>query len=555
MGDPNRLITFAFRLVRAFRMLSSFQDKLNKNYSQGNYISICIILLVAFIVYYFSAFNVWIDDDLTYQYQCADFERWVYTPFNNVWEIFASQYSHYFTTNGRYVAHWIVQLFTGLLGMQAFAICNAIIYILFIRIIMRICGVALDNWKGTLTIACLILTFLSVRMTPSFQMYIWMFLLVLVYLRIFLHYRTDKWWLLILICVFSAICGNAHESINPGICLGLTVYIVCNLKRITAQQWLMALFFAIGLGILVFSPSTQDRMTDTCPWILEWRVLSLYAFFKSTHALTIMLCVLFYKCVIKKESFRNIVRNDYIWWAIWFGCLLSNLYWGFSGGRSSLGEELFAIILTIKMLRHKSFTPVWLILLVGLTIYFLGEQYVKLQRLKDWMGKIEKLARTEHNGFIYMDFQYTPTFIGSEDYTGTIDCLYDKNLPYVERYMDIFSRHFTQKWQIDKQFRIYPTALRPYIENTIDTTEKLRGNRLINYSQDAHLMIKNKKHPGEFYIKRTRDLMFFHKEYPREQYFYGDIIYEDSIWIVSAVKNHDYNSAYSATYYMEGPKE
>lgn len=532
------------------------QNNWYKNYERGTIASMAIMLIVALIVFYFCAVNMWIDDDLTYQYHCygANFGIWV--PIKTIGDVFESQYWHYIFVNGRYVAHWIVQLFEGVLGQTAFAIANGIIYILLIRVLMLWCKVAMSNWRGVLTISCLVLTCMSVRMQPAFQMYIWMYLLVLVFLRIFFYYRTRKWWMLVLLCLFSVICGNAHESINPSIVVGLGVYIAFHIRKTTWQQWLMFTFFCIGLGTVVFSSSTQTRMVDTCPWELEWRLLALYSFLRSELALAILFFVVLYKWLIQKVNMKALIKDNAFWWVIWGANMLIALYWGFSGGRAILGEEVSAIILVIRMLKHHRFTNAWLVILTAFTFYFIGIQYGKINHLRDYFKEIERQAKANPDGNIYIDFEYSRPVLALEDYSGQVENVAYRGIIYYERYMDNFSKHFTKKWGVNHDIRTYPTPLRPYIEGKVDTaTAPNKGNLLVEYAPDKYLFVRNKKHPAQLMVKYERDIPFMHKDYEPIPFSIESNIYEDDIWEATVTEKYHYYLAYPGSFLMIPPKD
>lgn len=248
-----------------------------------------------------------------------------------------------------------MQLFDGILGQTAFAIADGIVYILFIRMIILTCGIGITNWKGVWTAACLVITCQCLRMTPAFQMYVWMYLLVLCYLWILTHYHTRKWWMLMLLCVFSLLCGNGHESLNPGIVVGVGLYILTNRRKITLQQWLMYGFFCLGLLILLSSPATQSRIGQNI-MALEYKLLSLYGLRNAIPAFYILIVVTLYKTIIKKESLLDKLRRDIIWWGVWGTMTTLILFFGLNFGRAALGEELAAVILTLKQLKHRSFT-------------------------------------------------------------------------------------------------------------------------------------------------------------------------------------------------------
>lgn len=514
--------------------------------SKSKVVGWMIIFAVAAIVGVCCMMCPWIDDDLIYQYNVRWSEHAIFVPIKTIGDVFESQYYHYLYTNGRFVAHWLVQLYDGILGRTAFAISDAIVYILFIRLIMAFCGIRISNWQGVLTAACLVITCQCVRMTPAFQMYIWMYLLVLCYIWILLHYHTKKWWMLILLCIFSIICGNAHESLNPAVFGGIAIYFMFNFRKISLQQWLMFVFFGVGMVTILVSPGTQNRIA-AFGLPLEYRILAIYTIKDAIPAFYILLAITLYKIVFKKENLITLIKRDLLWWAIWGTSIAVILYMGFSGGRAVLGEELAAIILTLKLLKKGSFTPFWLTLLSAVTIIFLYCQFYKILETNRYIDEIKRQALISTDGNIYIDFKYSRPIAGLESYTGRI---YNANFVGKRdeaRMMDLVSLHFTKKWNIDHSIRFYPTALRPYIEGKVDTTA---GNTIADITTDTYLIVMNKKHPANFYITYKRDIPLFEKEYaPKELSLYPEI-YDTDQWKATVVSKDYYYKFYPATFSM-----
>lgn len=402
-----------------------------------------------------------------------------------------------------------------------------------------------------LTITCLVITCQCLRMTPAFQMYLWMYLIVLVYVYLLLHYATKNPWIIALLCVFSVIAGNSHESLTPGVSVGMALYFAVNFRKITLQQWLMGGFFCLGLLLLLFSPATRNRMVYTCS-TLEYRVLALYSLRTSIPAFFILVAVLSYKTLIKRVSLREIIKSDLIWWGIWASSFAILIYWGFSGGRCVLGEELAAIILIVKMLKRGSFTPFWLWLLSVATLLFLYVQYSKVERTINYMEQIRLQALSSPDGNIYIDFTYSTPIAGLEEYSGRVKNVNVAGDEVEARYNSAFNQVYMKKWGIKHRLRFYPTALRPYIEGKADTTD---GNLITMFSPGLYLFVKNKKHPATFYATYRRDIPFFKKEFPPQELNIATGIYEDENWQATILPVGHYHPAYPATFSMKRPKE
>lgn len=87
-------------------------------------ISIAIISIVSLVMGIATYLTPWFLDDLNYMWSCGDGKTLI-TSFD---QVIQSQVTHYFTVNGRFCAHVLVQLFNGILGVGVFAIFNGIMY-------------------------------------------------------------------------------------------------------------------------------------------------------------------------------------------------------------------------------------------------------------------------------------------------------------------------------------------------------------------------------------------------------------------------------------------
>ena len=183
------------------------------------------------------SFNaIWITDCITYQYNFDTGEK-----IRSISDIFQSQDVHYFTWNGRYVAHWLCQLFLPILGKGVFSVCNALMYVVLIRLIIKTASKGPVTPAGSLTASCLVLFFCDVYYDPTCQIgYIWIATLAMGYLYLFFSFAKSELhssWNCLWLLSFSIIVGNGQEAINIGIGGALIVYALMNFKRMTEKQW------------------------------------------------------------------------------------------------------------------------------------------------------------------------------------------------------------------------------------------------------------------------------------------------------------------------------
>lgn len=78
---------------------------------------ILLIIISGIIFYLLNHFTPLYSDDWHYNFIYGTFEN-----INNLSDIIKSQYIHYFKVNGRFIPHFIIQLFDGILGKELFNI-------------------------------------------------------------------------------------------------------------------------------------------------------------------------------------------------------------------------------------------------------------------------------------------------------------------------------------------------------------------------------------------------------------------------------------------------
>lgn len=182
--------------------------------------SVITLGVICAVVWWMSAHVVWLGDDLDYKYMMkgAIWQSWgrIHT-WHDFWH---SQWIHYQNVNGRFVAHALVQLFNGLLGQQTFAICNALVYPVFIIMLARIGKVRIAaNYGGLFTAAAICMVCFITKMMPTCQIgYIWAMTANMIWLDCFFTSRSPSWAKVAVMFLLGAIAGNWQESVSLGVC-------------------------------------------------------------------------------------------------------------------------------------------------------------------------------------------------------------------------------------------------------------------------------------------------------------------------------------------------
>lgn len=160
---------------------------ISKTIKQKRLLSLFILLVLFLYVFYFSANTLWLEDDANYMFKFVINDTPTITNTSDEYisslsDVIESQYAHYFVSNGRIVAHTIVQLINPFLSRSVFALFNGLANVLFVLLIIKL-GLSLRNNSRTRTssvfnhplavgfVALMTQFSLMLKFTPSTAMY------------------------------------------------------------------------------------------------------------------------------------------------------------------------------------------------------------------------------------------------------------------------------------------------------------------------------------------------------------------------------------------------
>lgn len=461
-------------------------------------LSISVLAIVAIVIYIFSATCPWLIDDINYQFNLAADS--MHQRINSISDIFASQWYHYFNVNGRYVAHWIVQLFCGLLGQQAFAVCNAFIYVTYILLVLKLGGGNIKNTLAVITASLLTLLAYDIVYGPACQVgFVWTFVLVFIWLHIFFRLNTKSIFKLSFIFLFSIIAGNGQEAISIGISGALIIYAISNFCKLTSVQWVAFFGFGIGALILCLTPAAISR-ADNLHISIFVTIFKMITYFRVFY---IFLIILIARFITHKIDINEFYRQNSFYIHSIIVLLIFNLFIGVYGNRQLLGIEALSIILILRLLNNFHFGKKSLAILTIFTIAIYSLKCCIISHSKNTYETVQELYNNSNNGTIYYD-------LIDHDYISHL--VYPSNT--VSHYwggVEIVSKLFqSQSPNKTKILKIYPTCL----QNITDSTHV--ENQVVEFDEGCFVVVQSKENPADFIVKRTLDLFFYkrpHSDY------------------------------------------
>lgn len=512
----------------------------NTNFKLTPVFGVLILLILSVVVYLFSLNAVWIGDDLRYQYQYTEANSSLvedYDEFNDrietVGDIVNSLTVHHKWVNGRDTAHFFVHLFCGILGQKFFACVNALFYILFIFLILKVCKSSIRYVSSVLTVSILVILCFTTRMTPAFQInYIWMFTLILGFLFVYLHRPNFKSpWVLILLSLFSFLAGSGHEGLNIGIGAAIVVDWFCNRKNYTLAQYFMAIAFGLGLIWLCLAPGNFVRVGTLQNSSIGISIMNFLTSVKAFYLLIIIVTV-----KVCRNGWKGLVGlyiSNRFFWNAWAVLMIFNLILGISGSRQLFGEELMAIVLSVRILRNHAFPSVILVILSIFIIAFWWKQMEKcIDNKREWESILAQYGKND--GVIY-----TPEFHLLQekplcDYTGSILRNYVYGGELVEYHARTLNKQLRWKFHThNPDVKVVPEYLRG--KDSVDM-----GNQVVGCGDGVFLLIQSKKHPKDFVVKRSINISgIINRDYEPLKVNFERVVKETDLWRATLLAEED----------------
>ena len=321
-----------------------------------------IIMLVVVLAYY--ALN-WLTpeyhEDFIYKFIIAGGLPDHQHPIHSIGDIIQSQVDHYYTFNGRSIVHFIVQLFTGILGKQVFNVVNIIVFAAFILLMRRNLTSRSGSSSSGFTIAVvLVMTLLLPRFKDTFLWmtgsinYLWSATGTLLFLLIYEKQRCQAlsrslFWLL----PIAFLLGWTHEGITLPLALSLVCVNLLRIKSIHHRQGLwLALAFLGGACMIVLSPGTIARsgahggLSASTIGLKMITGLIVMGKLKVVYlAVLLTVVALFMK---PDETQAVVLGNKHLLLAVLLSCGIV-FFSGLDSTRTAFGLELFSTIFLLRL--------------------------------------------------------------------------------------------------------------------------------------------------------------------------------------------------------------
>ena len=344
---------------------------------------------------------IWIEDDVAYQLcNVRGFPR-----LTEFWQVFSSMANHYISLNGRFTAHFIVQCFCAFWGQEAFAICNSIVMCLCVWLIMRLAGARMKDIFTLASVMMIALTVYLIPYGPSFMVgYLWMITASLWWIWEWQKPRKASLWGIALMFLLSIVIGNGQEVISPGMLAGAALYALQRRRRISARQWWMLAGYAIGTVAIFGSPGTQGRFGGN--FLSNVGVIRYINIIIYHKVLWVVVAVVLWMKWRKGVRLRDIYRRNMLWVNVVAMLFLAQATVHLLYYRQSIGTEIAATVLLLRLLPSRSITWRWTVALVVPTAAVMCYMVVDMLNVNALVRSLQKQWRESPTGEVWHDFEH-----------------------------------------------------------------------------------------------------------------------------------------------------
>lgn len=361
-------------------------------------------LLVSGLALFFPLHTHWTNDAVAYKFMSPVFDESISVPVRTLGDVWVSQADHYFTTNGRFVVHFIVQLFCALWGKTAFAVCNALVWGILLVLLVRICGREKQQSGCLCWLAAtgIWLLFGQLPMDPPFQInYVWVAAATCGWLLLF-NTTTENKFRLFLIFIYSMLCGQMHEGFSIPLSAGIVTFACLKRFKLTRTQFTAGIGYGIGALLVISAPGNFVRLSMAAD-IHEFSVMH---FLTESMPVYIMVIFLFAVKYYSKRVFKLSQGKDVILKIMYCAAFVSYVLCCYldNFGRPAIPLYFYLIIIVLVevSLRKSRCIPVVVTGLSLLGMWMAYDKFITQERLNSFSECVREKYRNSEDGIIYV---------------------------------------------------------------------------------------------------------------------------------------------------------
>ena len=468
---------------------------LSESMKENKYLYFGYLLVIGIVFYLMNVFTPFFCDDWHY-----NFIYGTHTQIKTLGDVLYSQYLHYFSMNGRFVPHFFVQLFDGILGKGLFNVVNTFMFMAFIYLISYTLRREYKSFYVSSSLALFLIFFFIPAFNNCFLWmsgacnYLWVAVLLLSF-NIVLEKDIKNKALFPLLFVFGIICGWSNEAIVLGLGFGYFVYFAFHRDKLNNSRVALLLGLYIGILFLAFSPGSIQRFLRH--HVSENNVIGIIHNIDNIRILYILLIAVIIGYFWKKDVKLLLKNNQTLLMAI-IVTFLFVLSTGISYGHSRFGIEICSLLLFLKLLSFYNLSKIKFFAITSIILQVTTISYALPICFKNYVENlniVDQVVKT-NTGLIL---------------TNRIECI-----PYFKRFLV----HVTNsEWSSFEQ-QFYPTD---YISKHFDKKVKL-------FFFPKTIYDKITQNNGSIYFAESKELGFYCKQIEKEprkvEYILGKTDYD-----------------------------
>ncbi len=453
------------------------------NSKRNRALVIGVFILFTLIYYLFTAFKVKNGDSIEYAFMVPEsVETNQYQYVENLSDIWHSQCTHFMVVNGRFILHFIVQIYCGLLPNQAFAISNAFMFLLMTLLMAKLTKLDLSDIHKALLLNCLTYLYMSkIFLDTAYQVgYLWSSVGMLSFLIMYRDMRSRNALKIIPATVAALLLGSLHEAFAIPVSALIIFDYLRRRGHITPQQYCMAIAFGIGTIITISAPGNYVKLSDCNRMPLLLAPMFFCINLNMGWALIILLLIRRQdrRLPLEQRSIRRFIRQE---WVIFSAIVVGLATFAIAGVvyRQALhGINLLFIILIFKILSQYKLGKFWLTALVIITMAMMYSNYKHYEICNRKYTEVQRQYYSSDDGIVVL-----PQPLYGEQYRkAEILCI-----PYawIARSKD----------RNAPDLHIYPEGLKAVPDDRDTTFLRPLGD-------EAWLMVNSKAHPRTFVLSK-----------------------------------------------------
>lgn len=303
-----------------------------------------------------------IQDDYVYKFvRRANDDIDIHSPIQNLHDVLVSQYYHYLYHSGRFIPHFFLQFFDGIVGKDIFNVINAIFFCGLLLLINKVATAKLSFFNCVLTYALVFFLIPSFKetslwFTGSFN-YLWTMVISLLFLYL-LKINWNKsitWthWLIGLLCLFL---GWTNEAVVIPVGMVVGWYALFNIRKIYKRAITPLIFFyLIGVALTVFSPAVISNVAKTGEgdgMSLSQRFITIGVALTQLRLFWLFVLGFIFLKFKNKESFSIYISRSWIYICIALCSILVFFIADCHYARVRYAAEIYSLLAFIALLEH-----------------------------------------------------------------------------------------------------------------------------------------------------------------------------------------------------------